>query len=68
MDLGDQFTDATIIGEGTFGRVYRAKYKNDKEVAVKKIKLDNPEEGVPSTALREIAFLKNLKDHPNVVE
>ena len=52
MELGDQFREVSIIGEGTFGRVYRAKYKNDTQVAVKKIKLENPEEGVPSTALR----------------
>ena len=30
MELGDQFSDATIIGEGTFGKVYKAKYKNSR--------------------------------------
>merc|ERR1740121_209182 len=36
-------------------------------VALKKMKLDNEEEGVPSTAIREVALLKQLH-HPNVVE
>lgn len=34
---------------------------------MKKMKLDNEEEGVPSTAIREIALLKELS-HENVVE
>ena len=35
-------------------------------VAIKQINLED-EDGVPSTAIREISILKNLK-HPNVVE
>jgi serine/threonine protein kinase len=35
-------------------------------VALKKIRLEQEEEGVPSTAIREIALLKEL-NHPNVV-
>ena len=35
-------------------------------VALKKIRLDSPEEGIPSTAIREIALLRILK-HPNIV-
>lgn len=35
-------------------------------IALKKIRLDAEEEGVPSTAIREIALLKEL-DHPSVV-
>jgi serine/threonine protein kinase len=36
-------------------------------VALKKIRLEKEDDGVPSTAIREIALLKALK-HPNVVE
>jgi cyclin-dependent kinase 2 len=36
-------------------------------VALKKIRLENEEEGVPSTAIREISLLKELQ-HPNVVK
>jgi len=31
-------------------------------VALKKIRLEDEEDGVPSTALREIALLRELKD------
>ncbi len=37
-------------------------------VAVKKIKLENEDEGVPSTAMREISILKELQPHPNIVQ
>ena len=36
-------------------------------VAIKKIRLEKEDDGVPSTAIREISLLKNLR-HPNVVE
>ena len=36
-------------------------------VAIKKIRLEREDDGVPSTAIREISLLKNLK-HPNIVE
>jgi hypothetical protein len=36
-------------------------------VALKKIKLESKEEGIPSTTIREIALLKDLS-HPNIVK
>lgn len=36
-------------------------------MALKKIKLEKEDDGVPSTAIREISLLKGIK-HPNVVE
>ena len=36
-------------------------------IALKKVKIDHGDEGVPSTALREIALLKEV-DHPNIVK
>lgn len=35
-------------------------------MAVKKIKIEHSEEGIPSTAIREIALLRELK-HKNIV-
>ena len=56
------------LGEGTYGVVYRAINNETGEVvASKKIRLEKEDDGVPSTAIREISLLKNLK-HPNVVE
>lgn len=38
------------IGEGTYGVVYKAIYKPDNEdVALKKIRLEGEEDGIPST-------------------
>lgn len=34
---------------------------------MKRIKLDSLDEGIPATAIREIAILKELK-HPNIVD
>jgi serine/threonine protein kinase len=53
------------LGKGTYGSVYKAQRGNE-VVAIKKIKLDVDTEGLPSTALREIAILKKMK-HPNIV-
>lgn len=55
------------IGEGTYGVVYKARNKKTgKFAALKKIRLESEEEGVPSTAIREISLLKELR-HPNIV-
>ncbi|XP_023584903.1 cyclin-dependent kinase 3 isoform X3 [Trichechus manatus latirostris] len=63
----DVFQKVEKIGEGTYGVVYKAKNKETGQlVALKKIRLDLETEGVPSTAIREISLLKELK-HPNIV-
>ena len=52
---------------GTYGVVFLAKHKRtDETVALKKIRLENEDEGVPSTAIREITILKEL-EHKNIV-
>ncbi|XP_019510919.1 PREDICTED: cyclin-dependent-like kinase 5 isoform X1 [Hipposideros armiger] len=55
------------IGEGTYGTVFKAKNRETHEiVALKRVRLDDDDEGVPSSALREICLLKELK-HKNIV-
>ncbi|KAJ4299083.1 Cyclin-dependent kinase catalytic subunit [Kalmusia sp. IMI 367209] len=57
------------IGEGTYGVVYKARdlsTKDQRIVALKKIRLEAEDEGVPSTAIREISLLKEMND-PNIV-
>lgn len=52
---------------GTYGTVYKAKDRETGEiVALKVVRLDEDDEGVPSAALREICLLKELK-HKNIV-
>lgn len=63
----DDYIKVEKIGEGTYGVVYKARHKvTGKFVALKKIRLESEEEGVPSTAIREISLLKELQ-HPNIV-
>ncbi|XP_071324045.1 cyclin-dependent kinase 12 isoform X3 [Trachinotus anak] len=63
----DKFDIIGIIGEGTYGQVYKAKDKDTGElVALKKVRLDNEKEGFPITAIREIKILRQLK-HRSVV-
>lgn len=54
------------IGRGIQGVVYKAQNRKTGEiVALKRIRLDN-EEGLPSSAVREIALLRDLR-HQNII-
>ncbi|KAK2959386.1 putative Cell division control protein 2 like protein [Blattamonas nauphoetae] len=66
-DRLDNFTKLDKLGEGTYGVVYKAKDNTTSDVvALKRIRLESEEEGVPSTTIREIALLKELK-HPTII-
>lgn len=63
----EKYTKTEKLGEGTYGTVYKAKVRNSSTfVAMKKIKVESEDEGVPSTAIREISLLKEL-NHPTIV-
>ncbi|KAJ5971231.1 uncharacterized protein N7479_001149 [Penicillium vulpinum] len=57
------------VGEGAYGVVYKARELKHPHriVALKKIRLEAEDEGVPSTAIREISLLKEMKDQ-NIVQ
>ncbi|XP_017777677.1 PREDICTED: cyclin-dependent kinase 1 [Nicrophorus vespilloides] len=64
----DEFVKIEKIGEGTYGVVYKGRNKKTGQVvAMKKIRLESEDEGVPSTAIREISLLKELQ-HANIVK
>lgn len=63
----ERYTRLDKVGEGTYGVVYKCEDNTTGQlVAIKRIALEPDEEGVPSTAIREISLLKELC-HPNVV-
>ena len=64
----NEFRKVRKIGEGTYGEVYEAiDTTNNRKVAMKKMRIENKDEGIPITALREMCILKHLH-HENVVE
>lgn len=63
----EMFEIIEIIGEGTYGQVYKAKDRlTDELVALKKVRLENEKEGFPITAVREIKILRQL-NHSSIV-
>lgn len=67
VDILSNYEVLEKIGEGTYGVVYKAVELSSKElIAIKKIRFQHEDEGIPSTAVREISLLKSLK-HPNIV-
>ena len=65
----NSFQMISLIGEGTFGKVYKAKdLATGDIIALKKvlIRTDSEREGFPITAVREIKILKQLR-HENIV-
>lgn len=60
------FQQLEKLGEGTYATVFKARNRQTGElVALKEIHLDS-EEGTPSTAIREISLMKELK-HENIL-
>lgn len=56
------------VGEGTYGKVFKAKdLQNNQLVAMKFVLMDNENEGFPITGLREINILRELQ-HPNIIK
>lgn len=63
-----EFRRVRKIGEGTYGEVYEViDTINNRRAAMKKLRIENKDEGIPITALREMCILKHLH-HENVVE
>uniref|UniRef100_A0AAQ4PZ32 cyclin-dependent kinase n=1 Tax=Gasterosteus aculeatus aculeatus TaxID=481459 RepID=A0AAQ4PZ32_GASAC len=68
---GTQYEPVAEIGEGAYGKVYKARdLKNGgRFVALKRVRVQTEEEGMPLSTIREVAVLRQLEafDHPNVV-
>ncbi|KAI9340842.1 kinase-like domain-containing protein [Obelidium mucronatum] len=56
-----------MVGEGTYGKVYKAiNRKTNQIVALKRVRIETEKEGFPITGVREIKILTALR-HENVV-
>jgi cyclin-dependent kinase len=63
-----QYLKLEILGQGAYGVVHKVKHIESGQIyARKKLFLHDEKEGVPSSAIREIAILKEL-DHINIVK
>lgn len=66
-NFADRYISKEKLGEGTYGEVYKALDTTTNQiVALKKIRFDLNDEGVPSTTIREISLLRELS-HDNIV-
>lgn len=63
----DKYEKLEKVGEGTYSSVYKAQGPNGEPCALKVVPLEAEDEGIPSTAIREISLLKELQ-HPNIVK
>ena len=63
----EAYENLGVVGEGTYGKVYKARCRNSNAlVAMKRIRLEGEREGFPVTAMREIRLLQGF-DHENVL-
>lgn len=68
VSVMEAFEKLEKVGEGTYGKVYRARERaTGKIVALKKTRLHEDDEGVPPTTLREVSILRMLSRDPHVV-
>jgi serine/threonine protein kinase len=66
--MDSRFTKVSKIGDGTSGSVFRCfDTQNQEYVAMKVIKMDQEEDGVPAASLREVTILQNI-NHPNIIK
>ncbi|KAI0028471.1 kinase-like domain-containing protein [Vararia minispora EC-137] len=68
VSSGELYEIVSQVGEGTFGKVYKARNSlNGLHVALKRIRMETEKDGFPVTAMREIKLLQSLRND-NVVQ
>lgn len=57
--VNDMFKRSAMLGEGTYGVVYKAIKRDTGEmVALKKLRWESQSDGIPATSVREVALLR----------
>lgn len=65
------YEEISVVGTGAYGTVYKGyDLKTSNIVAMKRIRIQITEEGLPVSTIREIAYLRQLEkyDHKNIVK
>jgi cyclin-dependent kinase 6 len=65
------YEEISVVGTGAYGTVYKGyDLKTSRIVAMKRIRIQMTEEGLPISTVREIAYLRHLEkhDHENIVK
>ena len=63
-----RFYHSIRVLSGTYGIVYKVCHRPTSQIyALKKIRLEGEDDGVPATAIREISILKELR-HQSIVQ
>ncbi|VDM34647.1 unnamed protein product [Hydatigera taeniaeformis] len=68
--MNSKYVKEEILGSGTYGTVFRAKDRfTGERYAIKQILIDNFDNGIPASTMREIGVLIELNqfNHPNIV-
>ncbi|KAJ8258929.1 hypothetical protein COCON_G00179410 [Conger conger] len=71
QEVGLQYEPVAEIGGGAYGTVYKARDRlSGQFVALKSVRVQTDQDGLPLSTVREVALLKRLEqfDHPNVVK
>ncbi|KAI4881149.1 hypothetical protein NFI96_020117 [Prochilodus magdalenae] len=66
-----QYEPVAEIGGGAYGTVYKARDRESGQfVALKSVRVQTDQEGLPLSTVREVALLRRLEqfDHPNIVK
>ncbi|XP_076123427.1 cyclin-dependent kinase 4 isoform X1 [Alosa pseudoharengus] len=66
-----QYEPVAQIGGGAYGTVYKARDRESGQfVALKSVRVQTDQDGLPLSTVREVALLKRLEqfDHPNIVK
>lgn len=71
QECGRQYERVAEIGGGAYGTVYKARDRQSGQfVALKSVRVQTNQDGLPLSTVREVALLKRLEqfEHPNVVK